>query len=565
MVKTVVIVLIAVTIGFAEVQTENSVLDRKANSADFFLIQNGSEFWYKAFTQTIPYSNRELYQLPEFDTYRLYGKEYSVFKALPQSKLSRIQTGNEVGDPLFQELDENYETESNRTPMTELILYTPEMYGWKLFGGLEQVDHFCSGDMAYKKKLLDRQNETFDASPYAWFGENYPQYSSLIAGGTKTFKKGSAQFSHRSGWLWLNLKGSGRLLPYKNRVSQVELTVNNWRIASRFNWKRYLGDDTLRHYSSYTTDYMFEYHSHISKQTTHRIGVDMSLRGNNEIIEYASPYIVIPYALFEYSDKKSLTLKNTLSFNGTYFLLRDSLMIRTRDTLSGAGFSAYVTNQINPRDDYRELPTIGYSDTTQIDHQKLMHMYSAEGFFGESIGMMQWQIYASPWMVLNPHYFSLIDTVSDSGYILRKGSYTSHNGYAWGLKSSVKTLVEPVERVSLSGNVQLQRYWGSARSSLDFLESELSAIIAASYRTSLNLELSVNSIFMTRRYLNNWGPEPVEISGGWEHNVSLKQLFFDEKLSLWFSALNIGASELKEHPNGAFDRFRLIAGMSWVL
>ncbi len=563
MVKVLLFVALMNIALFAEIATENASLSTKANSADLFLIQSGSEYIHKSFYQTIPYSNRELYDFPAYDTYRLYGKKYEQLKATPQAKYTRIQTGNEVGDPLFQELQPGYVTESNRTPMTEAVVYSPEIYGLKLFGGIEQVDHFCSGDMAYKQYVLNRKERTFDASPYAWFGENYPQYSSVIAGGHYSFEKGIAQASYRSGWLWLNLKGSGRLLPYEMRISNASLSVNKWTVASRFHWKRYLGDDPLNHYSSYITDYVIDYNSWSDKHANHRIGVDMSIRSNDALVEYASPYILIPFAHFEYSDKKSLTIKNKIAYNGNYFLLRDSLVVRSNDTLAGLGINLHVTNRVNPRDDYWELASTGFVDTVSMDLQKLTQTYAAEAFFGEQYKVIQWQVYAAPWVTFNPHHFLLADTLRDNGYLLRSGEMSSHNGNVWGVKSSIKTMSEPIDRLTLFGTIQLQKQWGSAKSSLDFIESEFSALASIHYITHLDLELSFSSIFLTTRYMNNWGSGSIAIDGGWEHNITVKQYFLGHTLSMWFSALNIGAPDLKEHPNGSVDRFRIIAGLEW--
>ncbi|MGL1936571.1 MAG: hypothetical protein OCD01_16190 [Fibrobacterales bacterium] len=547
----------------SNIRTEYGALDSKSQTIDLFILQTASEYYTKPYTLAFPYSTRELYSLPSFDQFELYGKKYSVFKPLPQSRYTRIQTGNEVGDPLMQELRDGYVTESNRTPMTELTLYSPIVSGWKALFSFEQVDHFSAADITYKQSVLNRTNPTFEAINYSWFGENYPQYSSFVAGVEKKFSKGISRTSYRDGWLWLNLKGSGRLLPYKLRTAQTELAVEELYLTGKYHYKRYLGDELLTHRTSYTTEYSLEYRGNSINQSTHKLGFDIAVRGDDPLVEYDALLKVIPFAQFDFKDEKSFTLTNTLAYNGSYFLLRDSLMVRSYDTLSGAGVNLLVTNAINPKDDYTERPTSNFQDSVRMRHTQLMQSYAAEFYKGEHNTLFEWNVYTSPWVIMNPHYFKIDSIVSDGGYLLRSGGVTSHGGNAWGLKNRLKASLYLHNTFTVRGTIHLQKVWGSAQYSFELTEPELATFIEAQYHNSFGLQVSANAKFQTVQYLNGWGATPYEIAGHWEYNLTIAQYLYNNSISVWASALNIGARELKEHPNGAFDRFRIIVGGEW--
>lgn len=170
--------------------------------------------------------------------------------------------GNEVGDPLYQELKSNKNNE-NRTPTIQWQFQTEHSPSdkdkmtmgqmeipWKFTIGFEQVDHMSIQSSRMRTKRLGADWRTAEqGDAFSWFGSNFPTSSVLYS----QINFGSADWeqsiSYQDGYLWWN---TGR--EHQNR----DLRFNEFPLNFRqVNWSGQWGDFRWTHqsvsaYMSYT-------------------------------------------------------------------------------------------------------------------------------------------------------------------------------------------------------------------------------------------------------------------------------------------------------------------------
>jgi len=126
------------------------------------------------------YAQELMYQGNLVESWTLSGRNVAVMAPTSAKMIQpglRVQAGNEVGDPLFQELTDAGKKENNRTPMMRGWWKTSAWKGARAWGSFDQVDHYAGGAGARSRRVQNSGQK-----PFAWFGENYPHYSRLHGG-----------------------------------------------------------------------------------------------------------------------------------------------------------------------------------------------------------------------------------------------------------------------------------------------------------------------------------------------------------------------------------------------
>jgi len=105
---------------------------------------------------------------------QIFGRFVPIMDWKPQQNSLWFYTGNEIGDELWQELN-NSNREPNRTPMLYGGFATPPLNGFYAIAEFNQIDHFSESTLTTRKERINSQK-------FSWFGENLPAYSGLFGG-----------------------------------------------------------------------------------------------------------------------------------------------------------------------------------------------------------------------------------------------------------------------------------------------------------------------------------------------------------------------------------------------
>lgn len=189
----------------------------------------------------------------------LLGRQTPALSMTPWNSSNAISIGNEVGDPLYQELRKS-QPGANRTP--SILLHGTQSFRWKSLGGLqtkidlgfEQVDHMSSQSSSEKfirlghnrvdhKKTLDSRENA-----HAWFGENLPTSSMMYVDLSFESQKqysGIAEYAHRThfkkGFLWYRVDTAYT----KWNESSLEIPFQVSQLYSQGHYKNFYYENQL--------------------------------------------------------------------------------------------------------------------------------------------------------------------------------------------------------------------------------------------------------------------------------------------------------------------------------
>ena len=147
-------------------------------------------------------ADEETWSPEKWKNRRIFNRFAPIMDWKIQENSVYFYTGNEIGDMLWQELNERGE-EPNRTPMLLGGFATPLYKGFYAAAEFNQIDHFSTSTFA-ARKIRNHGSDDF-----SWFGGNLPAYSGLsgelgFIGSGKFFKKASVTTGSEYVWAWHN-------------------------------------------------------------------------------------------------------------------------------------------------------------------------------------------------------------------------------------------------------------------------------------------------------------------------------------------------------------------------
>lgn len=162
----------------AEVAGMQALLDPSASSA----IASPTEWWVRHSNQSGLFGREASWNARSYDFGTLVdSRELPIRRWVVQQPGFGVKVGNEVGDYLLQESTEG-PSKGNRTPTIHIWGATPAWYGVRAFGEMSQVDHFGERLRSKRIEQVGEGDPSTSDGRFAWFGENYPGYSSLRGG-----------------------------------------------------------------------------------------------------------------------------------------------------------------------------------------------------------------------------------------------------------------------------------------------------------------------------------------------------------------------------------------------
>lgn len=547
------------------IQAESPWQSQRASGEGVFGTETASEYFNRPADALLPWNHQERFD-PHAIAPHLFGANRLFFRSGPEDESTGLIFGNEVGDPLWQELKERRKG-ANRTPTTEAFAYLPFNSGAAVWGELRQVDHWSSRFAPDRKRRLQppgTQSETV-RDFHSWFGENYTDYSSLGGGATFQNSHGSAAFQARSVWWWAPSPGSRRELPLLVDEIQGQFHYQQWGIQSR-NYHAEIDDLSPRSGTSLDIHELLLYSREPEGEELWKTWLLFRQEEKNGDFPLTPEYAFRAIMGLD----RSVSWNNRFRFAGSHWLggaewgVRDTLEVYQsfgRQRLSQRLF-AELSNRKNPLNSYRESDESG-TVIADLTKSSTWQHYGFSLGWSSSLGRFRWQLSSTPWMGRDLLYFDAESYKWKEKRWQRSGELRVAQGNIWGAQ----------QRAVLSYSSCLCRGW-----ELEYLNElalagpwRLMEIEPAQHRAALRhfwklpsgLDLRGTLLYTSGATIRSYSPEEFVEPDHFEMNLEIRQHLFGNRGEVWIALLNPLADDLTLSPNGADDRFRTIAGALW--
>ena len=537
--------------------------DRLADPQQHFLIDGQQAFL----------SGREFYQAMGENTSLLW-PAHPFFRLLPDRRwlqdTSQIAfkalVGNEVGDPLLQELDQEGSTWSNHTPATLGSVTWSPTGDWSAHAALDQNDHFSQRTFLSRLALVGKERQ----EELSWIGGNLPPKSQIQLGAAFRRYGGIMAAQFNRGWWWTTSPVSGQSYAWEGFNADF-----HYRIGDDFDLS--LVDQ------SWESPAPGSYQAARWRRTEITLGFSgsspggwvyrLELGGQRRALNADSSFVNFeenryPWR-FRYRQNWSPEGASPLKMETQgAFGLRERMISAQHATdirwtwgkhQLGPTVKGYYRN---PLSGYREPFEILTPDTAwSALLQPGRHARGWTGIGEYRFKQANFQVtlsgfHAMEWGV--PVFRgSVVDT--QEGVLIRSGVLegSDHLFRTFGGK------LQAGGSLGKPANWRMQGGWrgfeGSEADSLEFRPSPwwMGGGLGLTFPSDLRIEGMIH--WMGPKEVRGWGPV-FEVPSHFEGNAALVQSLFDDRLELSAGFLHAFGDDILEHPNGNPLRFRILAG-----
>jgi hypothetical protein len=166
----------------------------------------------------------------------------------------------------------------------------------------------------------------------------------------------------------------------------------------------------------------------------------------------------------------------------------------------------------------------------------------------------------------NVNWFNTDRIFNTNGMLLRTGTNRVNEDPLMNLVSNARFKHTPMPDLTYAFLFRYRYFLEKRNMELDYLPSPYIFSMSLQWKTISNLKFSTLSHFVGPKEVRHWTEDgsPFKINEHWEHNISLIQTFFREKLRFHYSTLHAFGKEIREHPNEGPFRFRILVGCEYV-
>ena len=470
-----------------------------------------------------------------------------------------IKTGNELGDMIYQDVITEKHRPSNRTPILEGGLRTPNFMGFWATVRAFQDDHYSTKTMSYRKKFVSDE--------FSLFGENWPMFSSGYAGLGYTNDFINASLLVGEEYLWEFME-SNRWIPVHMKP-RVEARADFWnfQITAAF-------EDA-------------EYQNKVKKETGERKEVNGSVlykcgescqKGifqisaglafrvvDDEGTVYTGlndNHVFWPFMQLRIVPLRWLKADAMFGMNDADWLVQDSvemsLPVEMKNLGVTIGFKNISGTRLNPLADDKEY--FDFKDVESvIELAPGGAMTLLEGYlaFADTVASVSLGGRASFWAEYGAETFNVDGYVKDSGFEFRYGDVSRINSWIRGLTGELWFDAWYREMFKFRALAGFERIDGEQKR-FEVAPSEFFVaftgdwLIRKSFRVSHSLRYRSDAQWNLRTH------DPLVVKGDWYWDATFEQMFPKYGLSLTGSLIHVLADEVMQVPGTDYDRIRFV-------
>jgi hypothetical protein len=546
------------------IHSENEILDLEANTLSEVLVISGGHYFLRSplssglQNQTLFYQG---YASPE--DWRL-GRYQPWLSGKPKYSHSAIKTGNEAGDPLFQELRESDVATQNRTPMQEFLIYSPNHELGRVFVQHRQVDHFSQRFMPIRKNTLEPNRR-----PFAWFGENYPLYSLISTGYQVGTPCQNLNLFYANSYYWDQSPGSLRLQPFEVQSLQTHLVWGYVNLSYiRDHYTRGDLSDTQTHPVQHKTLMTLKGLS-LTDNSKIKSAVETGfLMTHNESINntgylYPEELDVVPL-LQLHIKYQGLGLGGIHYRNNRFWSVSDTLSYdypKKKYNMRAAVHYDGTSGALNPNAALAEL----HDGDTLFLFARRPHQRSSILIQGDyALAKSKVQMGVNSWVQKDAWYFQPDSFAQGTAVTLRHGQFQNNPDYISGIQ--VKSGLESVltRRLHTGIDVLVEKTVTTDYSRPEYIPPGFSSGLWLRYQFPSGLTWVQTANYKESYRINGYSRESFRSEPQWTYNLELTQSFFDESLKLRTSMLDFAANDNPDLPGAQLSRFRILVGVDWM-
>lgn len=478
----------------------------------------------------------------------------------------RINLGNEVGDMLYQEMVRGPEL-GNRTPTMRAQISTPAVAGWRGMVNFAQNDHYGERWRNWRAQQVAAPNANSADHRWAWFGENYPGYSSVHGGvqGLWGYDGGAVQIGRDYAW---QLGASGAWQGEKHERIEAQGQWDTWVLQAYVQNSTALGvgkgnDGELRDY-------------YLALQWVHcGFQVGLTARKLERVDNY--PWLWDESALLQpwFAVQKLWGAGGRWSVwasGGDQWQVSDTLQWHSAIPLNAAlnlqlsaELRTAAASKFNPLAPDAEL--LG-ADTIVL--QPGGYGWVQDALLKIAVGGAQWQVEASvlPWAEKGGLAFAATDfshnlssgNLRDLPFDYRRFGNMERQGLWWGMRQNIEIKVQPSRHELFAGFNHENRQFNTLP---DWEAPRYFAYGGARVAALPGMTLEHSWQYVGASYWHHWANTSFRIAPHWVWHAAIKQEFAEPRLSLEAAWLGVLAEDRVLMPQGNEDRSRFMAFLTY--
>ena len=469
-----------------------------------------------------------------------------------------LLTGNEVGDMLHQEV-EHKEKEKNRTPaLGAEILWKSKRID--IQASFDQIDHFTEYRSNYRAKASRRivenpdQNTVTTWDPQAvkaWFGENLPDHSSLNVSATWRSFGGKTFIKHVNGWLWWQDQG-GHELPLRWLESQLSWQLGSYYVKTQhMNWRtenQILGQEGNGDVWKSLVGGSFELHPNVKLDPSFFI-----MRSQTQGLSPWNQSSILLPILSSQIGAGPLFWNHESKFNGDFFSHADTLSYRTEwgylgiQHQQGKGLAPQEPSQIYGNEKLAAFSTRRYNWNQSSLYAKRT----------KKVANVKVDIFTEVLRTQGNTYWNLDSSLYQDNLWYRWAKKTSNDKNLWALQ-----MRQDLQWNYHSGRLDLGHIGNFefySETELDYNAPSNIYWVKPSFSLWKGQSLQTRLQYQTSSFFNNYSIKGIRIEPYWSLDVGWQQKL--GSFLFWIKGLNILDKEVKLHPNGAPNRFRILTAV----
>ena len=466
-----------------------------------------------------------------------------------------LRTGNELGDmiyhdPLYAEADRP----ANRTPILEGGFRSPSFKGFWATARLFQVDHYSDETM--------RTRNMYVADEFAWFGENWPMFSTVYGGLGYTAHGVDASVIAGDEYVWV-FSESSRWIPihYSPRiearadVKDVSVTFAYENAGYQNVKKKETGTRTEVNGSVYYKC------GALCENSLFWFGAGAQFRKVDDegvvYTELEDDFVVWPFAQVRVSPLQSLSLDAMIGVNNRDWLLQDSVEWKT-SVVDRFGLVVGEKNiagtRLNPIADTKEIFDADTMDLTADGSMQLHELYvSAE----DTLSVFRLGARSAGWTEYGAETFDTTGFVEDKKMVYRHGDVSRIHEWIWGFTGKAWAAIDYGKMFSFTALGGFEHIWGPSRE-FEVSPTEFFAAFEGDWLLNGSFRISHSLRYRSDARWNLRSPDPMVVKGDWYWDASFEQQFPRQGIYLTGTLLHVLSDDAIQTPNGSYDRLRFI-------
>lgn len=549
----------AAVVSFASVPAEMEGMEVVSRGDGTFLVGGPTSYFDRILGAGGIHSESELWT-PEKLRQRLLLNRMSIVPSWDVMEPSVwMKTGNEMGDMIYYDMIREGDQLDNRTPILEGGFRTPNFNGFWATARFFQDDFYAEDTRFFRRRFVSDE--------FAFFGENYPLFSTIYGGigYTNDFMNASVLVGEE--YLWQQGKSLFWIpVHYKPRI-ESRVDVKNLSVTVVYEDAEYenVRDHQMGSRKEVNGSVYYQC-GDACKQGVFQVAAGLQFRAVDDsgyvYSKLEEDVVVLPFMQLRVQPLQNLTADVMLAVNGRDWLVQDSVEMNlpvAKQMNLNFGVKNISGTRLNP---IGETAEILYGDTISLvadGHADLIQGYAS---FVDTIGNFSLELRGSFWMEYGAETFDPDGYETDQYGLThflyyRYGDVSRINEWIYGLTGELWLNAWYEDWFNFTAMAGFEHIDGPSRE-FEVTPAEFYTAFSADWFIRKSFKISHSVHYRSDARWNLVAPQAFVVKGDWYWDATFEQQFHKQGLFLTGSILHALGKERFEAPNANPGRVRFV-------